>query len=204
MRRALLASILLLLSAFSGRADDFGSWHFVHATKTLGTSDAYVGFRAEYRDCNGFSATERWYVRPFVGYRFTPWLKGEVMYDFMRKPGDIQIHQGLVGLTATLRSGPLSVSLRERYQYSYNATAGTARNYIRSYLKTAYAIPQSRFVPYLGVELFTWGSWIKTRHYAGTSIRLSEQCSLEVYYLYHTFASQEASHILGLGCNFAL
>lgn len=204
MRRTLLAAILLLLAALPGRADDFGSWHFIHVIKPLGGSSAFVGFRAEYRDCNNFSATERWYLRPIVGYRFTPWLKGELMYDFMRKAGDIQIHQAIAGITATLKSGPLSVSVRERFQYSYNATAGTSRNYLRSHLKTAYAIPRSRFTPYLAVELFTWDDWIKTRHYAGTAIRLSEQCALDVYYLYHTFASQEASHILGLGCNIAL
>lgn len=204
MRRVGLAAFLFLLLALPGRADDFGSWHFIQAIKPLGSSGAYLGFRAEYRDYNNFSATERWYLRPIVGYRFTSWLKGELMYDFMRKSGDIQIHQAIAGIIATLREGPLSVILRERYQYSYNATAGTTRNYLRSYLKTAYTIPQSRLVPYLAVELFTWDTWVKTRHYAGTAIRLGEQCSLEVYYMYHTFASQEASHLLGLGCNLAL
>lgn len=204
MRRALVIAVLGLLAVLPLQADDFGSWHFIQATKSLGSSGAYLGFRAEYRDCNDFSATERWFLRPIVGYRFTSWLKGEVMYDFMRKPGDIQIHQGIAALIATLREGPLTVTLRERYQYSYNATAGTARNYLRSYLKTAYALPDSRFTPYLAVELFTWDTWIKSRHYAGTSIRLTPACSLEAYYLYHTYASQEASHILGLGCHFTI
>lgn len=206
MRRVLTAVIcaILLLAVLPARADDFGSWHFIQATKSLGSSGFYLGARAEYRDCNHFSATERWFLRPIVGYRIAPWLKGEVMYDFMRKPGDVQIHQALAGLTATLRQGPLAVSLRERYQYSWNATAGTARHYLRSYLKTAYAIPDSRLTPYLAVELFTWSDWVKTRHYAGCSLRLSAQCALEVSYLYHTFASQEASHILGLGCNLTL
>lgn len=204
MRRALVIAVLGLLAVLPLRADDFGSWHFIQATKTLGQSGAYLGLRAEYRDCNEFSATERWFLRPIVGYRFTSWLKGEVMYDFMRKPGDIQIHQGIAALIATLREGPLAVTLRERYQYSYNATAGTACNYLRSYLKTAYALPEGRFTPYLAVELFTWDTWIKSRHYAGTSIRLSTHCSLDAYYMYHTFAASEASHILGLGCNIKL
>ena len=205
MRRGLLAAItLLLLAAATARADDFGSWHYIHATKPLGQSRFYLGARAEYRTCNSFSSTDRWFLRPIAGYRFTPWLKGEVMYDFMRRPGDVQIHQALAGLTATLKQGPLSVTLRERYQYQYNATAGTSRNFIRSYLKTAYAFPQSRFTPYLAVELFTWDTWLLSRHFAGTAIRLTQHCALDVYYLYHTFAAREASHILGLGCNISL
>ena len=204
MRRVGLAALLFLLLALPGRADDFGSWHFIQAIKPLGSSGAYVGFRAEYRDCNHFSATERWFLRPIAGYRFTPWLKGELMYDFMRKPGDVQIHQAIAGLTATLKQGLLSVTLRERYQYSYNTTAETSRNYLRSYLKTACALPESRLTPYLAVELFTWDTWVKTRHFAGTAIRLSDRCALDVYYMYHTFAASEASHVLGLGCNIAL
>lgn len=204
MRRALMVALLSLLAVLSLRADDFGTWHFVQATKSLGQRGAYVGFRAEYRDCNNLTATDRWFLRPFVGYRFTPWLKGELIYDFMRKGTDTQIHQGIVGLIATLREGPLSVTVRERYQYLYNATAGTSRNYIRSYLKTAYAVPDSRLTPYLAVELFTWESWKLSRHFAGTAIRLSPNCSLDAFYMYHTFVSQEPRHVLGLGCNIAL
>lgn len=202
MRRALLSSvILLLLAASAARADDSGMWNYLQATYNLGKTPVYVGFRAEYRSCNNFSDTDLWFLRPLVGWKITPWLKWEVMGDYMRKPGNVQIYQAMTGLSATLREGPLSVTLRERYLYSRNVTADTQKHYLRSYLKAAYKIDNSPFTPYLAVEVFSWDDWIKTRHYAGSALRIDPCCSLDFYYQYHTFATRPASHLLGVGCN---
>ena len=205
MKRWLLCTFTaLLLAAAPARGDDAGMWNFLQATCHLGSSPFYVGLRAEYRSCQQFVATDLWYLRPLAGWRIAPWLKWEVMADYMRKPGAVQIYQAMTGLTFAHRAGPLGVTLRERYLYSRNETAGTVRHNLRSYLKASYALANSRLTPYLAVELFTWTGWEKTRHYAGASLKLDERCSLEMYYLYHTFVSRPASHLLGLGCNLTL
>lgn len=78
-------------------------------------------------------------------------------------------------------------------------------NVLRSRLKVSYAIPESRWSPYLAVEVFTWGdTWKKTRHYVAMDYDITDWMQFEAYYLYYTHNGLPAQHILGLGFNLYL
>ena len=126
---------------------------------------------------------------------------GRFCYDFLHEP-TADSHKALFDLTGTLTEGNLSVQLRERYIHSWTPALGGQGDVLRSRLKVQYAIPDSKFKPYLAMEVFTWGdTWKKTRHYVATTYDLNEHFQIEGYYIYYTFAGMPAEHILGIGMN---
>ncbi|MCQ2166250.1 MAG: DUF2490 domain-containing protein [Bacteroidales bacterium] len=144
-------------------------------------------------------------MRPIVGYKFTPWLKGDVAYEFRQKYSHDLKQRGLVSLTGTLKSGNLSVSLRERYVLEFTkkdgaSAFGSGKSVLRSMLTAKYSIPDTIFSPYLSTEAFTWKTWEKARFSAGTLLRVSKRSTFDVFYMYTIFASHpEASqHALGI------
>lgn len=87
--------------------------------------------------------------------------------------------------------------------HSWSPKLDKQSNVLRSRLKVHYAIPNTKFVPYLAVEVFTWGStWKKTRHYVACTYDITKVLQLEWYYLYYAFKDTSAEHILGIGLNF--
>ena len=116
-----------------------------------------------------------------------PWLKADAAYDFLQEPA-FHTHKLNLDLTGSLKQGNLKVSIRERYVHSWTPATGEQGNVLRSRLKLQYAFPESRWSPYLAVEVFTWGdSWKKTRHYVACNYDFSDKVQLEAYYLYYAF-----------------
>ena len=203
MKKACLVFLALLATVFcaSAQNDDFGTWTDIQCSHSW--DRIYTSLRMEYRSKGDATATDLWFVRPTLGVKLTPWLKADIAYDLMGKPSGM-LHRGLFSLTATLRQGPLSVSVRERYILGYNVAGNTISHVLRSQLKAQYAIPGSRFAPYLAVELFIWEHWQKTRHYVGTDLEVQDWLTLDIFYLYHTIDGQPAQHIAGLGAHFKI
>ena len=195
--KVLLAFLLLLSCASVTAQDTFCLRNKIKITK--GWDKAYTALQLEHwtQDC--------WFVRPIVGYKFTPWLKGDVAYEFRQKYSHDLKQKGLVSLTGTLRSGNISISVRERYQLEFTrkdgaSSFGPGKSVLRSMLTAKYSIPESAFCPYLSAEAFTWKTWEKARFSAGTLLRVSERSSFDVFYMYTIFASQPTAsqHALGI------
>ena len=214
----LIAMLLLHVSSLAQERDDFGSWTDIQFNKSWtdasGAGGPYVGLRGEFRSKESFSATDIWFVRPKVGYRFNNWLKGDISYDWCRSASKRQ-HKFLISVTGTLKSGGISVSVREMFvrvlsvEFGTSEGAGTGTgvwsNLLRSRLNAQYTIPECGIKPYLAIELFTWTRWINTRHYVGAVVPLGRHCSADLFYLYLTTAgSASARHIAGLGINIDL
>ena len=194
--KILLALLLLVCTSVTAQ-DTFCLRNKIKITK--GWGGAYTALQLEHRtqDC--------WFVRPIVGYKFTPWLKGDVAYEFRQKYSHDLKQRGLVSLTGTLKSGNLSVSLRERYVLEFTkkdgaSAFGSGKSVLRSMLTAKYSIPDTIFSPYLSTEAFTWKTWEKARFSAGTLLRVSKRSTFDVFYMYTIFASHpEASqHALGI------
>ena len=151
-------------------------------------------------DNSHYKYFDNWYTRPTLGVKVLPWLKADVAYDFMKTSSDLR-HKLLLDLTGTLKSGNFKVALRERYMHTWIQGGGQG-NELRSRLKVQYSIPDSRFTPYLALEVISWKDWMKTRHYVGCHYDFTSWMQLEVYYLYYTHNGRPAQHILGLGLNF--
>lgn len=209
-RSVIIWSAVMVLTALLGSTVDaaaqevedntFGGWEFFEINHNFKNSNWFTTFYFEH-DNYQYRRLECWYTRTTVGYKLTKWLKADVCYDFMHKPV-ADSHRALFDITGTLKEGNLSVQLRERYVHSWTPELGEQGNVFRSRLKTQYAIPGTKFKPYLAMEVFTWGdTWKKTRHYVATTYEINEHFQIEGYYLYYTFAGMPAEHVLAIGLN---
>lgn len=202
-----LLTVIILLSvtapAKGQEAEDntFGGWEFFEVNHDFGKSPFFATFYFEH-DNYQYKRLECWYTRTTVGVKLLPWLKFDVAYDFIREPSWLT-HKAVADLTATLKQGGLKVSVRERYQHGWTPETGGQSDVLRSRLKVQYAIPGTKFSPYLAAEVFTWGDqWKKTRHYVACDYDITNAVQLEAYYLYYAFNGPPAEHVLGLGINF--
>ena len=209
MKKHLLVISLISVSLFcaiqthaqESEAEDntFGGWEFIELYHSFKDSNWFASIYYEH-DNYQYKRLECWYTRLTLGYKLNSWLKTDVAYDYMKEP-DYITHRGVYDITATLKQGNLSVSLRERFIHSWSPAISKHSNVLRSRLKAQYSIPESRFSPYLAVEVFTWDVWKKTRHYVATTYEINDNIELEGYYLYYTFAGSPAEHVLGIGLN---
>ena len=207
MRRVLLLVFLpLILLSRPAQAQEiedntFGGWEFFEVNHDFGKSPVFATFYFEH-DNYQYKRLECWYTRTTLGVKLLPWLKFDVAYDFIREPSWLT-HKAVADLKASLRQGGLKVSVRERYQHGWTPDTGDQSDVLRSRLKVQYAIPDSRFSPYLAVEVFTWGDkWKKTRHYVACDYAITDKVEFEAYYLYYAFNALPAEHVIGLGFNF--
>lgn len=176
-----------------------GSWMFMEVHHDI-ANRAYLTVYME-NDVYQFRSLNCRYARFSAGYNFLPWLKTGVNYVPVSEP-DRWRHYLEGDLMGILKSGDFKVSLRERYRYRLT---GEGTHELRSRLKLAYDIPESKLSPYIAIELFTWGDrWKKTRHYLACTRDITNYMQLEWYYLYYTFNGLPPEHILGLGLNFEL
>lgn len=180
----------------------FGGWEFIEVSHDFKNSNWFTSFYFEHANYQ-YKRLESWYARFMFGYKINNWLKADVAYDFMQEPNYIT-HRSVVDLTGTLKQGNLSVSVRERYMHSWSPEVDEQNNVLRSRLKVQYAIPNTRFRPYLAVDVFTWDKWKKTRHYLGTTFTLNNHFDIEGYYIYYTFDGKPAEHVIGIGLNIAI
>ena len=172
----LLLLLPLCLRAQGGEDNTFGGWEFIEVNHDFGESPFFGSFYFEHDN-----------------------------YQYQLQEPSFHTHKLNLDLTGTLKSGNLKVSIRERYVHSWTPALGTESNLLRSRLKVQYAIPESRWSPYLAVEVFTWGdTWKKTRHYVACNYDFSDKVQLEAYYLYYAFNGVPAEHVIGLGLNFFL
>lgn len=179
---------------------ELAGWEFFEINHDFSNSNWFANVYFEHDNIE-YRKFDCWYVRTTLGYKFTKWLKADVAYDFMQEP-DYITHRAVFDLTGTLKQGDLKVSIRERYIHTWSPEVGQQSDVLRSRLKVQYSIPDSRFRPYLAMEVFTWGdTWKKTRHYVATNYTLNDHFELEAYYLYYTYAGRCPQHILGIGLN---
>lgn len=147
-----------------------------------------------------YQSTKSWYVRAMAGYELSDWMKVKAGYDYIVEP-DRTANRVNLEATGSLEEGNLSVSLRERYQYKWYANSTKSKNVLRTRLKAQYDIPDSRFSPYLAMEVYYWDGWDKTKHIAGTTFSLNKHLELDAYYMYYLYSDKPAQHILGVGLN---
>ena len=205
-RRFLLCTLVLLSLSICVDAqqtdedNSFGGWHFVEVDHKFGDSKwsgmlyfEHENFQYQRLDC--------WFIRPGVRYNVLPWLKLGVSYDFLKAPSTYG-HRAVFDVIGTLKEGNLSAALRFRYLHTWKPELGTEDNELRTRLIVSYQIPQTRFKPYLAVEIFTWGAqWRKSRHYVACTYDITKFMQVEWFYML-TFRSKDPEHILGLGLNF--
>ena len=206
-KHTLFLLVLMLLFPLYANAqaevdNSFGGWHFVEVDHKFGDSK-WTGMLYFEHENFQYQRLDCWFIRPGVRYNVLPWLKLGVSYDFLKVPSTYG-HRAVFDVVGTLKEGNLSAALRLRYLHTWKPELGTEDNELRTRLIVSYKIPETRFMPYLAVEIFTWGGeWRKSRHYAACTYDITDFMQVEGFYML-TFRSKDPEHILGLGMNFTL
>jgi hypothetical protein len=197
----LFSSFNVALASEKEENNTFGGWEFIEVNYNFKKAPFFATLYFEH-DNYQYQRLECWYLRSTLGWKVNKWLKADVAYDFMQEPGYVT-HRALVDLQGTLKSGNFKVSIRERYIHSWSPAIHKSSGVLRSRLKVAYDIPETKFSPYLAAEVFTQGTtWKKTRHYVACTYDFTDFMQLEWYYMYYAFNGVPAEHVLGIGLNF--
>ena len=237
--------IAFLLASFfmpsHAQGDDFAVWTEANVEKKINSRWSVEG-GAELRTRDNSKEIDRWSVGAEASYKFTDWLKFSAGYmlidDHRYKLNDKGTkyadfwglrHRVNVSLTASQSFGDLSVSLRERWQYTYRPEMTVARYWLdtnerkdryedeyaddhtysgkgksvwRNRLMLKYKLTRT-FRPYANVESSVASGIEKMRYGVGTEIRLNKHHSLDAKYIYQRYYDDDADeancHILGVG-----
>ena len=229
-----VAALLLVSSVPTmAQTDDFGLWSEVNVEKKLNKKWS-LDAGLEYRNRDNMKTADRWSFGANVNYKLTDWLKLSAGYSLLddhyyklndsgKKYADYWglRHRFNVSATASKAFGNLTLSLRERWQYTYrpettvqryytandteadeHTYSGKGKNVWRNRLQAKYKL-SNMFRPYANVETYMSDGWDKIRYAAGTELRLNKQHSFDIKYMYqHPFSQDDTDanrHILGLG-----
>lgn len=180
MNRALLTILLTFAGIYFAKAQSaveeryLGSWMFMEVHHDI-ANRAYLTVYME-NDVYQFRSLNCRYARFSAGYNFLPWLKTGVNYVPVSEP-DRWRHYLEGDLMGILKSGDFKVSLRERYRYRLT---GEGTHELRSRLKLAYDIPESKLSPYIAIELFTWATGGKDPSLSGMYPRYHQLYAVRV------------------------
>lgn len=197
------AAAASVLSANSLRAADGGSWVNIQFNK--GWTDTYAFLRAEHRSFKDFSETEAMFTALGFGYKFTPWLKSDLSYEYWNVNPNVDIHKAVLTSTATMSRDGLAVSIREKLEYAMNPAASSTSLTLRSRLRGQYSIPGCGVTPYAMAEIFNWDKWVRSLYYVGSEIKVGKHSMVDIFYLYHLYPSalgNQGEHVLGVGYYF--
>ncbi len=230
-----MAALLLTTVEVKAEGDDFGLWAEVNVEKKISRNLSVDG-GVELRTRDHVKTVDRWSGSIGASYKLTDWLKASagytLLYDNNEKWNDKQTkvanfwgtrHRFNVSLTGSVDFGNLSVSLRERWQYTYRPEKtvertkvskgtvedktynGKGKNVWRNRLQLKYKVSKV-WRPYVNGETFVSNGMDKYRLSAGTEIRLSKQHSFDVKYLFQKSCGDDDEegnrHIIGLGYTF--
>ena len=142
MNKKNMMLLALCMAATTGWAqeDDFGLWGEVNVEKKI-NSRWSAGAGVEFRSRDNAGEADRWSVGADVTYKITDWLKASAGYTLLddhrhkvnnsgKKYADYWglRHRFNLSLTGAYSIGDLSISLRERWQYTYRP-AKTVQRY---------------------------------------------------------------------------
>lgn len=237
----ILVALLMTATTAKAQSDDFGIWGEVNVEKKI-SSRWSAGTGVEFRSRDNASEADRWSFGADISYKITDWLKASAGYSLLNdnnyKVNDSGKkyakywglrHRINVSLTASQSFGNLSVSLRERWQYTYRPEKTVTRYYVnttnshdagdeadehtyssksknvwRNRLQLKYKVSKM-WRPYINAESSVANGLEKIRYAAGTEIRLSKQHSLDLRYLFQKSYNDDDEgdkHIIGIGYTF--
>ncbi|MDO5442576.1 MAG: DUF2490 domain-containing protein [Bacteroidia bacterium] len=199
---ALLAvlAVSLFIAPTSLRADDAGSWISLQLNK--GWQSSYAFLRLEHRSNQKFGSTEATFLATGAGYKFCPWLKTDLSYEYWNVNPEITMHKAVLTTTGTLQRDGLAVSVREKLEYAINPATSAKSYTLRSRLRAQYSIPETNVTPYAMAEVFNWKAWVRSLYYAGAEFKFGDHSVVDLFYLYHLPNGNEPVNVLGLGYYF--
>lgn len=235
--KKLFISILAAASCIAACAEGPALWTTLSAEKKI-TKQWSAAAELEYRTLPEFDGTDRVSFGISTDYQLLPFLKVDAGYTLMdcheqdrwtSKKNFIPAywyvrHRTFVSATGKIKFGALSISLRERWQYTYRPeksvpkfeadgttpkadeiVKGKGISVLRSRLQVEYNFKPLRLSPFAAVEMYHSGSGLdKTRYTLGAQYKISKKHSLEAYYRYqdHSDEDEVDGNIIGIGYKF--
>ena len=178
------------------QSDDFTTWTKFKVNHKIDL---------ELRMKDDVSRLDRWGLTVGGSYRPCSFLNLGVGYEtHLRNLGDSEWkfrHRYHISATANFRYQWLKVSLRERFQQTFDR--GDSETRLRSRLKLSYAPTKGIVSPYFSVEIYQslddtsfWRA-NRMRYRPGVEIALAKRWSLDAFYCYQ-YASSQGRHIAGI------
>lgn len=186
------------------QSEDFTTWTKLKLKHKLDSRFA-LSADLELRTEDDMHAIDRWGMSVGGDYKALSFLTFELGYEaHYRNLGESEWkfrHRYRVGATASFRHHWLKVSLRERFQQTFDR--GESESRLRSRLKVAYAPQKGIVSPYFSLEIYQslddapfWRA-ARMRYRPGVEIALAQRWSLDAFYCYQ-YASSKGIHIAGI------
>ena len=207
-----LPIVLWVVSSFSLRAQekDFATWAnagFEYKLKPALT----VSGGLEWRTKDDLGKTDRWGLDVGGAYSVLPFLKVAAGYEIhYRNRGEAGWkfrHRYHFDGTLSTRVQRLKVSLRERFQHTFDSSGDEFR--WRSRVKLAYDIPKCKIEPYASVEMYNGlnrGERFdvqRMRYRGGVVLPLFSDCwEADVFYC-RQWESKARKNIVGVACTYS-
>ena len=186
------------------QSDDFNTWTKFKVNHKIDSRFSVSG-DLELRMKDDVSRLDRGGLTVGGSYRPCSFLNLGVGYEtHLRNLGDSDWklrHRYHISATANFRYQWLKVSLRERFQQTFDR--GDSETRLRSRLKLSYAPTKGIVSPYFSVEIYQslddtsfWRA-DRMRYRPGVEIALAKRWSLDAFYCYQ-YASSQGRHIVGI------
>lgn len=195
---------------------------FLHAQEPDFTTWTNVGFEykvkpdfslsggIEWRTKEDLSKTDRWGIDLGVSYKFS---------DFFKMGGGYELHDRNRGIdgwkfrhryhidgTLSTRLQRMKFSLRERVQHTFDGYSDEFR--LRSRLKLAYDLPNSKCEPYVSVEMYNGlnaGERLavkRMRYRGGMTFSFSARWEADFFYC-RQWEQDQQKNIVGVECSYS-
>lgn len=208
-RRSLVLSMLgcFFFLPSPAQDSDFSIWSKMGAKHKV-TKDFTLSGNIEFRTKEQLKEIDRWAAVINGSYRLLPALKldggYELHYRYRNEKGWKIRQRYNVGVTGEVQCFQLKLSLRERYQHTWDQEKTDF--HLRSQLKMAYVPHKGNISPYASIELYNKLNdefdLSRTRYRAGAEWEFSSEWEMELYYLYQS-ESDRKKHILGIECTYS-
>lgn len=246
---ALLALLILPSQAWAG--DDDAGLIVSAAVEKKFNKKAGVEFEAEFRSRNNFRTADRLSLGISADYKLLKWLKVDAGYQLLIDNNIEKItynaptiddngnevvnynnwrpsywglrHRVFASVTGSYKIGRVSLSLRERWRFTYRPQQTTTRydfdneywedtevksksvHMLRSRLKAEWDIPSCKVDPWASVELFNDLALEKVRYSIGADYSLKKKHTFGLYYRYQDICGEDeegSMHSLGVSYKF--
>ena len=206
-RMYILLVVLISLSQYPLRAQDFSTWANVGASYEVAPAFAVTG-GLEWRTMDNLGKTDRLGLEVGGVYTVLPFLKFGMGYEmhYRNRVGGWKFrHRYHVDGTVSVGVQQVKISLRERFQA--NAAGDKSNPRLRSRLKLAYELRNSKIEPYVSVEMYN--SLARAEHFDVKRMRyrgrialpLSSRWEADVFYCRQA-EKEDDRNIVGIECNY--
>lgn len=179
---------LIAIPQICAAEDDFCVWNHICVKKKI--DDRWgAGFISEARARE--MKPDHYYVRPFVSCNITPALQAKMQVDFASVSSGFCIRY-LPEATYTMRTGGLSLSVRQRMMVSWTESTDKWSLLWRTKATATCKIPDTKLSPLVAVEPFYKDGISRCRYYAGIRFALDGQSSLSLQYVRQDYNNAHA------------